>query len=63
MARERSTTTDYRKMGRWAICNPDSDEPTISPMSNPDGIVVGMTEDEVREVISELDDALTEMMD
>lgn len=51
-------TTDYDRYGQWAVCNPDSDEPTISPMKNPNDIVVGMTADEARDVMRDLDDAL-----
>lgn len=56
-----NTTTNYEVHGRWAICNPDSDEPTISPMKKPDDMVTGMTYDEARTIIQELDDCLTRM--
>lgn len=63
MGRKHSSTTDFKRVGRhgyWAVCHPDSDEPTISPMKRPD-FVVGMTEEEAEKVFSDLDDAIAEL--
>lgn len=50
--------TDFERYGMFAVCHPDSENPTISSMKRPDDVFASMTENEAEQVFNDLDDAI-----